>query len=131
VLPDPQCTPGATNPAVTPATVETTICKEEWTATVRPPERVTEAEKRASVGAYGDYAGRRLRAYEYDHLVPLELGGAVNDPRNLWPQRGASPNAKDHLERKLNDLVCRGQLGLRSAQQQIATDWISADRRYR
>ena len=55
-----------------------------------------EAEKWASLAAYGD-AGS-LRDYEYDHLVPLELGGAPNDPRNLWPEPGASPNPKDELE---------------------------------
>ena len=25
-------------------------------------------------------------AYEYEHLIPLELGGATNSPRNLWPE---------------------------------------------
>ena len=34
--------------------------------------------------------GLRHRAaqppHQYDHDVPLELGGAVNDARNLWPE---------------------------------------------
>ena len=56
--------------------------------------------------AYGDRLP--LHAYEYDHLIPLELGGAPNSPRNLWPEPGASPNPKDRLENRLRVLVCDG-----------------------
>src|ERR1700751_1081179 len=45
VLPDPPCTPGATNPTVTQATIHQTICTSGWTATVRPPESYTEQLK--------------------------------------------------------------------------------------
>jgi hypothetical protein len=51
---------------------------------VRPSESITEREKLASMQAYGD--SKRPADYEYDHLVSLELGGAVNDARNLWPE---------------------------------------------
>jgi hypothetical protein len=121
--PDPRCTPGAINPAVTPATIARTICVRGWTARVRPPEGVTEAEKRASLAAYGDHGP--LRDYEYDHLIPLELGGAVNDPRNLWPQPGASPNPKDAVEERLREAVCDGALSLSRAQTQIARNWVA------
>jgi hypothetical protein len=80
-LPDAACTPGAIDPAVTQADIGRTICRSGYTETVRPPESITEAEKRASLRAYGDR--RPLHYYEYDHLVPLELGGARNDARNL------------------------------------------------
>jgi hypothetical protein len=122
--PDPRCTPGALNPAVTQGTIGRTICQEGWTDTVRPPESVTEAEKAASMAAYGD--SEAMSDYEYDHLVPLELGGAVNDPRNLWPEPGASPNPKDAVEDGLNREVCDGQLTLAQAQRAIATDWLRA-----
>jgi hypothetical protein len=59
------------------------------------------------------------------HLVPLELGGAVNDPRNLWPEPGASPNPKDAVEDELNQEVCDGQTSLAQAQRLIATNWIA------
>ena len=108
--PDPSCTPGALNPAVTQATIDRTICVEGWTATVRPPESITEQEKAASMAAYGDTGS--LGDYEYDHFVPLELGGATNDPRNLWPEPGASPNPKDTVEDELRQEVCDGQLSL-------------------
>jgi hypothetical protein len=134
--PDPRCTPGALNPAVGQATIGSTICRSGWSSTVRPPASITEPEKFASMDAYGD--GGRASAYEYDHLVPLELGGAVNDPRNLWPEPGYpvttqssfSRNPKDKLERALNRLVCSGVMGLSQAQRLIAANWVSAYRRY-
>src|SRR5262249_32304563 len=81
-LPDPRCTPGAINPLVTQANLATTICRHGYTASVRPPARVTDREKAASAAAYG-YAGS-LHTAEYDHLISLELGGDPNDPANLW-----------------------------------------------
>jgi hypothetical protein len=121
--PDPRCTPGALNPLVTQESIGRTICRHGWTASVRPPERVTEPEKIASMVAYG--AHRPLRDYEYDHFIPLELGGATNDPRNLWPEPGASPNAKDSVEYELNRKVCDRQMTLAEAQRAIVSNWVS------
>jgi hypothetical protein len=125
--PDSHCTPGALNRPVTQATIGRTICKRGWTSTVRPPERITEQEKAASLAAYGD--GGSLSRYEYDHLVPLELGGAMNDRRNLWPEPGASPNPKDAVERQLNRDVCDGKMTLAHAQRAIASNWVALARR--
>ena len=100
---------------------------------MRPARTVTEPEKRASMRAYGI---SDARSFEYDHLVPLELGGAANDPRNLWPEpdyrrpAGFYLNPKDHLERALNRLVCTRAVSLARAQRMIATGWIAAYRRY-
>ncbi len=121
-LPDPHCTPGAISPAVTRANIQSTICSYGYTETVRPPESVSEPEKAASLAAYGDSGP--LHDYEYDHLVPLELGGAPNDPRNLWPQPGASPNPKDAVEDELRQRVCDGQMTLAQAQRAMATNWV-------
>jgi hypothetical protein len=118
---------------VTPATLGATICRSGWTATVRPPESVTGPEKRASMAAYGRSGAS---SYEYDHLVPLELGGAVNDPRNLWPEpdypqrAGFYLNPKDRLESALRRRVCAGQLTLAAAQRAIAANWVAAYGRY-
>jgi hypothetical protein len=122
-LPDPRCTPGAISPAVTQANIESTICRAGYTKTVRPPESVTEPEKLASLAAYGD-AGS-AHEYEYDHLVPLELGGAPNDPRNLWPEPGATANPKDQLEHRLHAMVCDRDTTLARAQAEIAHDWVA------
>jgi hypothetical protein len=125
--PDSRCTPGALNPRVTQATIGRTICRRGWTATVRPPERITETEKAASIAAYGDRGS--LRHYEYDHFVPLELGGATNDRRNLWPEPGGAPNPKDAVERQLNREVCQGKMMLAHAQRAIVTNWVALARR--
>ncbi len=37
--PDRRCTPGAVNPAVTQSTIDSTICRSGWTATVRNDAR--------------------------------------------------------------------------------------------
>ncbi len=127
-LPDRHCTPGALNPAVTQANIGHTICRAGFSESVRPSESITEREKRASMAAYGDH--RPLHAYEYDHLVSLELGGAPNDARNLWPEPGASPNPKDSLEDRLHARVCDHLMTLAAAQLAIARDWVGAYRRY-
>jgi hypothetical protein len=123
-LPDRRCTPGALNPAVTQATLDGTICKSGYSRTIRPSSSVTGPEKLASMRAYGD--PDQPASYEYDHLISLELGGAANDDRNLWPEPGGSPNPKDRLENRLHSLVCNRQLALASAQNEIATNWIGS-----
>lgn len=126
-LPDPTCTPGATDPHVTQTTIATTICRAGgYTSTVRPPQSVTSIEKRASITAYA--APGPLSSYEFDHLVSLELGGSPNSPHNLWPQPGASPNPKDKLETALHDLVCSNRMTLTDAQTAIAANWVTAYR---
>lgn len=133
-LPDPNRTPGSINPNVTQGNIATTICTTGWTATVRPPSAYTNALKVAQIVEYG-YTDRSLSHYEEDHLVPLELGGAPRDPRNLWPEPNviALPDgttvgseAKDHLENYLHAAVCAGVEPLADAQRLIAGDWIAA-----
>ncbi len=87
-------------------------------------DSITAAEKRGNAAAYG-YSGP-LSGIEYDHLVPLELGGDPNDPRNLWVEPGESPNPKDGIESKLHQLVCEGRVPLAAAQGAIANDWTTA-----
>jgi hypothetical protein len=123
VLPDPACTPGATNPAVTQATTDQTICVSGWTSTVRPPESDTEPLKRQQMEAYGDTGP--ISTYEEDHLIPMELGGSPTSPENLWPEPGASPNPKDAVENAAKRAVCAARISLAAAQQDIASNWIA------
>jgi len=123
-LPDPNCTPGAISPKVTQDTLVTTICRTGYTKSIRPPASITEIEKHENAAAYG-YSGS-LKDVEYDHLVPLEIGGDPNDPRNLWIEPGASPNPKDGVESRLHELVREGTVPLAAAQEAIATDWTTA-----
>ncbi len=107
-------TPGVLNPAVTQATIRTTICRRGWTRTVRPPVSYTNALKARQLARY------RLRgppsAFQEDHLISLELGGNPTDPRNLWPEPYPRAAAVDRIENELNDRVCSGSLTLAEAQ---------------
>jgi hypothetical protein len=133
-LPDPHCTPGALNPQVTQSTLASTVCKSGYASSIRPPESITGPEKRASALAYG-YSGS-FSTGEYDHLVALELGGDPNDAANLWVEPNDNPsatttaNSKDVLEDRLHGLVCSGQLPLATAQDAIASNWVTAYQRY-
>jgi len=130
-LPDPRCTPGTINPVVTAETISSTICTKGWTKTIRPSLSVTAPLKRAAMTAYG--AQGSSGGYEYDHLIPLELGGAVDDPANMWPESNKgiwNANVKNGIENRLNQLVCSRSISLGAAQQAIASDWIAAYQRY-
>ena len=67
------------------------------------------------------------RQYEEDHLISLELGGDPTDPKNLWPEPGASPNPKDKVENFLHDAVCSGRISLQAARDRIAANWQTAE----
>ena len=116
-LPDPIETPGALNPAVTQANIGETICRRGWTRTVRPPRDYTTTLKRQQL-AHGPYAvwHARLRDYEEDHVVPLSLGGAPWDTRNLWPEPLDDARRKDEVEDRLQHLVCSHRMSLHDAQ---------------
>lgn len=126
-LPDPKCTPGAINHAVTQRTIRKTICKPGWATSVRPPETATEPLKFKAMRAYGDStAAGQAGRYEYDHLIPIELGGALLDTRNLWPEQHAGTDgsyAKDVRENRLRVLVCVGAVKLAAARRIMRTDW--------
>ena len=132
--PNPTLTPGALNPAVTQATIHSTICVSGWTATIRPPESVTEPLKIEQIGQYG-YSDTKLSDYEEDHLISLELGGAPADPRNLWPEpytasladgRPTGARTKDTFETRLKTEVCAGTITLAVAQSEIGDSWVHA-----
>lgn len=132
--PNPRITPGALNSSVDQANIRETICVRGYSKSIRPPEDYTERLKRSGIRRYG-YSDRRLRDYEEDHLVSLELGGSPTNPHNLWPEPhhvigGWGSYTKDRLEDRLHTLVCRGRVPLAQAQHDIASDWIAAYKRY-
>jgi hypothetical protein len=121
--PDYTPPPGALNPAVTQATIGTTICVSGWTATVRPSTSYTNKLKVAQMKAR--HLPGTTADYEEDHLVPLELGGAPKDANNLWPEPRSGPHAsaekKDALETSLKRQVCAGTITLDQGRASILT----------
>jgi hypothetical protein len=122
---DPSCTPGGIDPKVTSSNLDSTICRSGYTATVRPPSSQTAKAKRELYLAYGIPTGTTS---ELDHLISLELGGD-NDVANLWPEVGKIPNPKDKIENDLHRAVCKGTVKLAAAQQAIADDWTTAEKK--
>jgi hypothetical protein len=123
-LPDPRMTPGDTLDVT-----KDDICVPGYARKVR---NVPQAVKEQAYREYG-ITHREPGEYEVDHLISLELGGS-NSPKNLWPQsfrtKPWNARVKDALENRLHVEVCAGRVDLQTAQQEIATDWIAAYRKY-
>jgi hypothetical protein len=117
-LPDHACTPGD----IFANTAKDEICVPGYASSVRD---VPQSVKDKVYAAYG-ITSRQPGQYEVDHLVNLSIGGS-NDISNLWPE-AASPtpgfHEKDRVEVYLQDQVCSGKMDLRTAQIQIAKNWL-------
>ena len=151
-LPRPDLTP-----AVTQQNLSETVCRcygakekcDSYAKRVRPPVSWTAPRERESIKQYG-YKDTDPSHYEYDHFVPISLGGAPKDIRNLWAQRFASmgfsikdvkhtdkdtsftvnrfrfvygAKEKDRVEFFLYREMCSGRITLKEAQSKILNDW--------
>jgi hypothetical protein len=123
-LPDPNLTPGDTLDVT-----KDDVCTPGYSKKVR---NVPAAVKRQAYQEYG-IPSHRPGEYEVDHLISLELGGS-NSIKNLWPEsyqtQPWNAHVKDALENELHRLICSGQLDMRTAQQEIAQDWVAAYKKY-
>jgi len=131
-IPNPLLTPSAVNPEVTQANINQTVCVKGYTETIRPPAEFTNKLKELQISEYG-YADRNPKHYEEDHLIALSIGGAPDDPHNLWPETRISKwNAakKDQLEFVVYKMVCAQEISLSEAQHAMATNWIEAWQQY-
>jgi hypothetical protein len=127
IYPNPNRTPGATNPDITQQNIGETICNPNWsTKMIRPPSSYTSRLKRQQIHDW-NLADADGRDYEEDHFIPLELGGHPSDPKNLWPESYDEPGArqKDKVENQLHREVCDGNVTLDRAQRIIVEDWYS------
>ena len=121
------------NPKLTPGLADLALTKEALCAPYFSTKSIRRHGSRASTDAiYNAYGVGRDESpcpCEIDHLIPLEIGGS-NDVRNLWPQPDSgilwNSKRKDELETQLHTEVCSGVIDLRTAQQEIAKDWIAA-----
>ena len=129
-LPDPTCTPGAINPTVTLAVLQSGTFK-------TPCERNRASSATQKATTYPEYGvpppannTGASQTCELDHLVSLELGGA-DTLDNIWPQCGPPGvklpkryfKVKDGVENYLAVKVRAGEITLADAQHGIATDW--------
>jgi hypothetical protein len=126
---EPDALPVAT---FTPGAIVEIDVRDVCDETPRPPQEIGAAVRQAVLRNY------RMEAvppdqYELDYLITPQLGGAP-DARNLWPQRYRervwNAGVKDQLEDLLPRLVCEGRVDLRTAQRDIAADWVAAYRKY-
>jgi len=99
------------------STIKKTICKSGWTKTIRPPTSYTNSLKIQQMVLYGE--GGSPSNYEEDHFIPLELGGAPRNPKNLWPEPHSQSKLSDPLENKLKRQVCKGLMKLAKARAAI------------
>lgn len=131
-LPVLACTPGSIRSDIDPTHLELTVCKPNWSATVRPPTTETNRSKTAAMASYGVPVSQRP-VTELDHLVPLELGGG-NSTTNLWPEVSDKPgrgfrNSKDAVEDEVHSWVCHGNQAQWSvAVSAFASNWTTAER---
>ncbi len=123
-VPNPNLTPGATHPVSIGD-----VCSMPHEEVVRD---VPNGLRQEVFKEYG-IVNPRPEDYEIDYLITPGLGG-TEDIHNLWPEpsnRSAwNAHVKDDLEERLHQLVCDGKLDLPTAQQAIATNWITAYKRY-
>ena len=122
LLPNRALTPGATRPVA-----EADICA---APSPRLPA-ITASTARLVFDEYG-IGDPQPHGYELDYLIDPELGGST-DARNLWPEPYSvvwNARLKDALEDHLHAMVCANQLTLTTAQEDIATDWIAAYKKY-
>lgn len=122
LVPDAKLTPGAVRPLDI-----SELCGAGGPAEDRPPASL----QRAVFHEYG-MDGAAPDGYEVDHLITPALGGS-DDIRNLWPESYSSEwnaHVKDDLEDYLHRQVCTGKMDLPTAQREIATNWITAYRKY-
>jgi hypothetical protein len=117
------------NPDVTQDTIAQTICVPGYTKAVRPSTGYTNGVKLKLLREAG-IDESQIGQYELDHIIPLAVGGHPRKLSNLalqpWDgELGA--HRKNGLERRLQGMVCRGEMSLLDAQYCIAEDWVACD----
>ncbi len=124
LMPDRRLTPGVAR-AISPSDV----CHVRYSDDARLVAASTQEKVLQEYGIDSSQAGK----YELDYLISPQLGG-TDDIRNLWPEPQSNTEwntrTKDALEDRLHELVCDGKIDLATAQQELASDWISAYKRY-
>ena len=127
-MPDPAMTPGL---AATTDPVE--ICASDGQAgsSYSRAHRHTTYDMKLAVAYAYDLPRRNWHTVEFDHLIPLCLGGA-DDTRNIWSQPIEEARVKDRAEAAACREACRGHMdaaGIKQLQAAFASDWRAAYRK--
>jgi hypothetical protein len=118
--------PAPSTPGAIVSSDPATVCVPGYSRTVRPAYDYAWRMFRVSVfRAYG-IPHERWRDFTLDHAVPLSLGGAPEDLRNVWPEPKAEAKRKDEVEDALLAAACyRHTMTLAAAQAAIARNWTA------
>jgi hypothetical protein len=118
--------PNASTPGAIVSSDPATVCVRGYSRTVRPPYDYAWRKFRVRVfRAYG-ISHEQWHDYTIDHDVPLSLGGAPEDLRNVWPEPKAEAKRKDEVEDELLAAACyRHTMTLAAAQAAIARNWTT------
>lgn len=155
MYPDPDLTPGETNPKVTQDNIRKNICNVHWSTDSLRDKESTETEKERTYDAYGIRHPKNNKGAdqvcELDHLISLENGGS-DGIKNMWPQCG--PNGalltrrywkmKDRVENYVHNGICRDipnakrssgpippkTLSLKRAQEILRGDWYACYQKF-
>jgi hypothetical protein len=122
---DPDCAPGALNPAV-PGHVEQTICSRAWAATAESaqPSSTFKDELLIDYQLPGNPA-----TYVVAHVVPVEDGGSATGALNLYPlplDGYGGQMTRTMVADQLHDDICSHKITTAHAAQALEGDWLPA-----
>ena len=118
-------TPGVTNPNVTQSNIHQTVCVAGYSAIIRPPSSYTNRLKLSQL-RQAKYLDKDPKRYEFDHQIPISVGGHPTDEHNLWaePRFGLYNAAdKDIVENGVRRDLCKDKITLTQAQGVFLGDW--------
>lgn len=115
--------PGEVNEYITQARIGDTICVPGWAEKQRPDSKKTKKIKDELLAKQIDQDPTH---YELDHVISIQLGGALLNPQNLWlepyKEKGkGGARDKDVVETYLKGEVCAGRMLLAEAQKIVSS----------
>jgi hypothetical protein len=118
--------PASSTPGAIASSDPAVVCVRGYSRTVRPAYDYAWRRFRVSVfRAYG-IPHEQWRNFTLDHAIPLSLGGAPEDLRNVWPEPKSEAKRKDEVEDALLLAACyRHTISLRAAQATIGRNWTA------
>jgi hypothetical protein len=122
--PDPSCTPGELDPAVTENTAQT-VCSEAWVtaASRRQPPPSTLDELLIEYQLPGN-----PMTYALARVIPVEDGGSPTSMENLYPlplNGFGGEQTRTAVAAQLHDEICSHKITVTQAAKTLEGDWLS------